>query len=61
MREVPLPEPMHGFYASPMYAPDQMQAYADARVRAALEAAIAIVERGGMVDARVADIRKLMP
>jgi hypothetical protein len=24
----PLPEPYHGFYATPMYSPDQMRAYA---------------------------------
>lgn len=27
----PLPEPYHGFYAAPMYSPDQMRAYAHAR------------------------------
>jgi len=31
----PLPEPYHGFYATPMYSPDQMRAYALAAVAAA--------------------------
>lgn len=30
----PLPEPYHGFYATPMYSPDQMRAYAQAALDA---------------------------
>jgi hypothetical protein len=31
----PLPEPFHGFYATPMYSPDQMRAYALEAIAAA--------------------------
>jgi len=33
----PLPEPYHGFYATPMYSPDQMRAYAQAALNAFAE------------------------
>lgn len=40
MSNVPLPEPVHGFYAAPMYTSDQMHAHASA-VSAAKDAEIA--------------------
>lgn len=51
---IPMPEPDftglyvlddEGFLVSAGYTPDQMQAYADARVRAALEEALAEAKR----------------
>jgi hypothetical protein len=35
----PLPEPMHGFYATPMYSPDQLRARDLEVARAVLEGA----------------------
>ena len=45
-----LPEPYHGFYATPMYSPEQMRAYAQAALDALAneaEASIkAMIEEG---------------
>jgi hypothetical protein len=45
----PLPEPYHGFYATPMYSPDQMRAYAQAALDALADEAEASIK--AMIDA----------
>ncbi len=62
MTKVPLPM-VFQFEPGPVrYSADQLKAYGDARVRAALEAAVELVEQMGSKPLSCADaIRRLMP
>ena len=55
----PLPEPYHGFYATPMYSPEQMRAYAKAALDALADEAEASIK--AMIEEGLGQLPKQKP